>query len=87
MITAENISYHELIGTRALIVGSDNSEIIGVSGTVVDETKFMLALGTPNGIKRFPKGISRWRFSFNGGEAEIDGTKLTKRSYERGMKA
>ncbi len=88
MITKENLAFHELIGTRATIVGSGNMGIIGVSGMVVDETKFMLALDTKNGIKKFPKEVAHWRFSFEGGEAEIDGTKLTKRPHERmGVKA
>ncbi|HJU12945.1 MAG TPA: ribonuclease P protein subunit [Candidatus Nitrosotalea sp.] len=83
MITRENISSHELIGTRAQIVQSTNQEIVGITGKIVDETKFMFALDTGKAIKRFPKGISVWKFSFVNGEAEIDGTKLTKRSYER----
>ena len=83
MITAGNIASHELIGLEATIVGSPNSEVVGITGKIVDETKFMLAVDKGKGIKMFPKDTARWKFLFGSGEAEIDGTKLTKRSYER----
>lgn len=88
MITQENISSHELIGLRARISNSSNLQVMGVEGKVVDETKFTFVLDTGNGLKRFPKAKTEWRFSFGQNSAEIDGTKLTRRSYERvGMKA
>ncbi|MGI0047807.1 MAG: ribonuclease P protein component 1 [Nitrosotalea sp.] len=88
MITRENIASHELIGLQTHIVESNNKQIVGLTGKVVDETKFMFTLDTQKGLKRFPKDSAHWRFVFNGGEAMIDGTKLTKRSYERmGVKA
>ena len=69
-------------------MGSVNRQVIGAAGRVVDETKSMFALDTKNGIKKFPKAYSQWMFTYSGGKAEIDGTKLTKRSYERiGVKA
>lgn len=88
MITPENITSHELIGLQAQIVESTNKQIIGLAGKVVDETKSMFTLNTVKGQKKFPKETARWKFSFNNTDAEIEGTKLTKRSYERmGVKA
>ncbi len=88
MMTRDNIASHEIIGLEAQIVESYNKQVVGISGKVVDETKFMFTLDTSKGIKKFPKDTSRWKFSFANGQAEIDGTKLTKRSYERiGVKA
>jgi len=88
MITRDNLASHELIGLHAEIADSGNKEIIGMSGKVVDETKFMFTLDTQKGLKKFPKESSSWKFVFNNDEAMIDGTKLTKRSYERiGVKA
>lgn len=88
MMTRENIASHELIGLDAQIVESGNQQVVGVSGKVVDETKFMFTLETKNGLKKFPKGSNQWKFTFGNSEAQIDGTKLTKRSYERiGVKA
>lgn len=83
MITKDNISSHEIIGMHAQVVESSNREIVGVTGKIIDETKFMFTVDTGKAIKRYPKGISVWKFSFANGEAEIDGAKLTKRSYER----
>ena len=88
MITKDNIYSHELIGLSAQLVESGNKQIIGVSGKIVDETKFMFTLDTRNGLNKLPKAHSSWKFRFLNGEAKIDGTKLTKRSYERmGVKA
>jgi ribonuclease P protein subunit POP4 len=83
MITKENIASHELIGLQAQIVESSNKQIIGLAGKVVDETKFMFTLHTLKGNKKFAKDTARWKFSFNNDSAEIEGTRLTKRSYER----
>ncbi len=88
MMTRDNIASHELIGLEAQIVDSDNKQLVGIAGKIVDETKFMFTLDTNRGLKKFPKESTHWKFIFNGGEAKIDGTKLTKRSYERiGVKA
>lgn len=88
MITRDNIASHELIGLQTRIEESSNKQIVGFTGKIVDETKFMFTLSTEKGLKRFPKDSAHWKFVFNGDEATIDGTKLTKRSYERmGVKA
>ena len=83
MITSENITSHELIGLQTQIVESNDKQIIGINGQIIDETKFMFVLSTENGIKRFAKSSSLWKFEFNGKEAEFDGVKLTRRPYER----
>jgi ribonuclease P protein subunit POP4 len=83
MITSDNIASHELIGLQAQIVKSDNKQIVGLNGKIIDETKFMFSISTTNGIKRLAKSSSRWRFEFNGKEIELDGTRLTRRPYER----
>ena len=83
MITSDNIASHELIGLQAKIVKSDNKQIIGLNGKIIDETKFMLAISTTNGIKRLAKNSSRWRFEFDGKEVELDGARLARRPYER----
>ncbi|MGI0074263.1 MAG: ribonuclease P protein component 1 [Nitrosotalea sp.] len=83
MITSDNLASHELIGLQTQVVKSDNKQIVGLNGKIIDETKFMFALSTTNGIKRLAKSSSRWRFEFNGKEVELDGAKLTRRPYER----
>ena len=55
MITPENLLTHELIGLESMVMKSNNDQINGISGKVVDETKSMLFLNTMNGIKKLPK--------------------------------
>ena len=87
MITAENMLQHELIGLDTEIAQSSNAQTVGLKGKVVDETKFMFVLHTENGIKKFPKENTIWRFSLNNNKIILNGSMLTKRSHERiGMK-
>ncbi|MGI0011654.1 MAG: ribonuclease P protein component 1 [Nitrosopumilaceae archaeon] len=83
MITTENIALHELIGLDTEITQSSNIQSIGLRGKVVDETKSMFVLRTENGIKKFPKENTIWRFSFGNNEITLNGNMLTKRPYER----
>jgi ribonuclease P protein subunit POP4 len=83
MITRENISLHELIGLNAEIVQSNNKQIIGFVGKIIDETKYMFTLRSENGMKKIPKETAHWKFNFNGQHATVEGIELTRRSYER----
>lgn len=83
MITSDNIVSHELIGLQVQLVESNNEQIVGLNGKIVDETKFMFTLNTKNGIKRLAKSASKWKFELDGKEIELDGAKLTRRPYER----
>ncbi len=88
MITVENITRHELIGLETSIVKSTNSQMIGLHGKIVDETKSMFAIQTATGIKTIPKHNSTWQFNFNGTTVLVDGNSIIKRSFERmGAKA
>jgi ribonuclease P protein subunit POP4 len=83
MITQENLLIHELIGLEVTIMKSNNEQIVGISGKVVDETKSMLFLNTINGIKKIPKENSEWKFSFDKNESIMNGNLITKRPQER----
>ncbi len=85
MITPDNIFRHELVGLHAVIVNATNSQMIGISGTVIDETKSMLILDTKSGTKMIPKNTSKWRFDVAGRHIHINGEQITKRSAERLM--
>ncbi|TLX82060.1 MAG: ribonuclease P protein subunit [Thaumarchaeota archaeon] len=87
MITKENISFHELIGLNAAIVKSNDKQMVGFVGKIIDETKYMFTLRTGSCIKKIPKGTARWKFDFNGQTATVEGSELISRPYERiGMK-
>jgi ribonuclease P protein subunit POP4 len=83
MITAENITSHELIGLRTEIMDSTNLQIIGLNGTITDETKSMITINTTNGTKMISKSNNSWKFSINNQDIILDGSKITKRPFDR----
>jgi len=83
MITFENISIHEMIGLKTVISASTNSQIIGLTGTIVDETKSMFTINTKNGLKMIPKKENTWKFLSDGNELTFSGSLLEKRSFDR----
>lgn len=83
MITAENIISHELIGLRTEIVESTNSQIIGLNGTITDETKSMITINTINGTKMIAKSNSSWKFSIDNKDVVLNGSKISKRPFDR----
>ncbi len=76
MITSENLHAHEMIGLKTEIVKSSNSQMLGLNGKIIDETKNMFVIDTKLGIKNIPKNINTWKFSFNGEHKEIEGSTL-----------
>ena len=88
MITADTISRHEFIGLDTKIINSSNSEVIGLNGTVINETKSMFTINTEKGMKMIPKSINDWGFTINGKNMTVKGSTITKRPFERiGAKA
>jgi len=83
MITEQNILLHELIGLEAKVIESTNKNIIGIHGTILDETKSMLILDTKKGIKKIQKDHSEWKFSSNFNDIIVQGNKIRKRSHDR----
>lgn len=83
MITTANIASHEFIGLTTKIVESSNPQIVGLNGTVIDETKSMLTLNTQNGIKSFAKANNIWEFSIGSSLAILKGSNIQKRPFDR----
>ena len=83
MITVDTISRHELIGLNTEIVKSTNQEVIGLNGTIINETKSMFRINTKKGIKNIPKSVNDWKFIIEDKETTINGSKIAKRSFER----
>jgi ribonuclease P protein subunit POP4 len=83
MITFENISIHEMVGLKTVISASANRQIIGLTGTIVDETKSLFTLNTKNGFKMIPKKQNTWKFFSGDTELTISGSLLEKRSFDR----
>ena len=88
MITADTISRHEFIGLDAKIINSSNSEVVGLNGTVINETKSMFTINTEKGMKMIPKSTIDWGFTIKGKNMTVKGSTITKRPFERiGAKA
>ncbi len=83
MITAENITHHEFIGLKTQITDSTNSKIIGLNGTIINETKSMFSINTERGIKLIPKSNNSWKFIVDNQQIIVNGTTIQKRSFDR----
>ncbi len=83
MITADNITIHELIGMDTEISNSSNPQLIGLNGRIVDETKSMIIINTVNGTKSIPKSNNDWKFTVDNKDIIINGSKIAKRSFDR----
>ena len=83
MITADTISRHEFIGLETQIVNSSNQQVIGLNGMIINETKSMFTNNTQKGNKKIPKSTNEWKFSIQGKESIVNGSKITKRPFER----
>ena len=83
MITIYNITSHEFIGLHTEITQSSNPQIIGLNGRIIDETKSMFTINTKNGIKSIAKSNNSWKFSIENQDIIIDGSKITKRPFDR----
>lgn len=81
---------HTLVGLEAEVVKSSARQNTGLRGKVVDETKNLVVLETPEGDKRVPKASSVFRFflaeSEGGGHADVEGKKMMFRPVERAKK-
>ena len=83
MITANNITSHEFIGLDTEIIQSTNPQVIGLNGRIINETKSMFTINTENGSKYIAKSTNSWKFSIEGKDVVVEGSKITKRPFDR----
>jgi ribonuclease P protein subunit POP4 len=77
MISSRNVLRHELIGLDVLVSGAANPDQKGLSGRIIDETRNLLVIETPQGIRRIAKMHNTFRVSLPSRElVEIDGSVL-----------
>ena len=80
-ITPKTLTRHELIGLKCKVVRATNPEIIGIKGTVIDETKNMITI--ENDKKRtIPKKDVTFQFDLEE-PVTIDGKLLLGRPEDR----
>ena len=88
MITIDNITSHEFIGLDTEIIKSTNSQVVGLNGRIINETKSMFTINTEKGAKTIAKNTNNWEFSVEGVKIEVEGNKIAKRPFDRiGVKA
>ena len=83
MITANNITSHELIGLHAQVIESTNPQVIGLCGIIINETKSMLSIDTVKGVRSLPKNTNVWEFLTGKDRITVLGSKITKRPFDR----
>lgn len=84
MITIHNLPRHELIGLFGIVVSASNPAMVGIEGTVVDETKSTVVIETARGCKRIPKKGSIFRLHLpDGVVADLDGSAITVQPERR----
>jgi len=81
--SAKNILKHELIGLDVEVVGAGNKSLVGIKGTVVDETKNTLIIETAKGEKIVLKGNVELKLRIDGEEIIINGENLVGRPEDR----
>jgi RNase P/RNase MRP subunit p29 len=81
---ASRAARSELIGCVGRVVASGHPPLVGVSGTIVDETARTFLVETADGRElRVPKSGQRFGFATPDGYVEIDGIALAKPPEER----
>ncbi len=70
---------HELIGNKIEIIDSKNKCLIGIKGSVIDETKYTLVIKQKEKIKRIIKKGTIIKIN----DMMIEGEKLVSRPEER----
>ena len=68
------------------IVESKQKELLGLKGTVVDETKNLIIIEKEDKTVKIPKNSSVFRFTVDDGTVDVDGKKICFRPHERPKK-
>ncbi len=88
MITRKNLLYSTFIGLQVEIANSSQEELVGLKGTVIDETKNLIVIRKEDGREvKIPKVSSTFRFTLDSGEkVDVLGKKIAFRPHERPKK-
>ncbi len=88
MITKKNILYSSLVGLPVELVNCSQRHLVGLKGTVVDETKNLIVIEKPDGREaKIQKVSATFRFTLESGETvDIEGRRIAFRPHERPKK-
>ncbi|HKZ61962.1 MAG TPA: ribonuclease P protein subunit [Nitrososphaera sp.] len=84
MTSPENVLVHEIIGLGARIVESADPTLVGVSGTIVFETKNMISIRTDSAVKQIAKKVAKKiEIKTHSGVCFISGSSMIGRPEDR----
>jgi ribonuclease P protein subunit POP4 len=88
MITKKNLLYSTFIGLPVEIVNSTQRRLIGVKGTIVDETKNLIVIEIQEGKEiKIQKTSSIFRMTCEDGQkVDVEGREILFRPHERPKK-
>ena len=78
-----NIVLHELIGLKVEVAKSHDKSRKGIRGTVLNETKNTLVIGTISGRRTVPKLASTFKFVYGRKKFTVEGREINFRPHER----
>ncbi|MEW6749134.1 MAG: ribonuclease P protein subunit [Candidatus Micrarchaeota archaeon] len=89
MITRKNLILSTFIGLEVEVSNSSARGLVGLKGTVVDETKNLIVIEKADGKEvKVPKISSSFRFTLEDGDrVTIGGSSIAFRPHERPKKA
>ena len=73
----------EFIGRTVEVIDTPNRALVGLRGTIIDETKHTLTLATHKGRKRLIKAVCLLAFTTPEGTITLSGKQIEKRPEER----
>jgi ribonuclease P protein subunit POP4 len=80
---AKNVLQEELIGLPLTVVAAKNRDLVGISGTIVDETKYTLVVRSGQKTRVLLKEQVTIAVDCKGTRVQIDGARLLKRPEKR----
>jgi len=83
-MTPESLPRHELAGLAVRVAAARNPDLVGIEGTVRDETmKTLLVAAGDAGVKRVPKAGTTFRFALEDADVLVEGDRLLARPAQR----
>lgn len=87
MVNKKNLLFSTFVGLKVSIDNSSDRKLIGICGTIVDETKNLIVIRKDNDSEvAIPKVSSYFKFYLDDGEITIKGADITYRPHERAKK-
>lgn len=85
--TAHQLARGELIGRRTRVAVSNDPTLVGLEGTIVDETMHTLTLETGRARRVVAKAGQSFTFNTDDGPIQLDGDQIAYRPEDRTKKA